>query len=433
VLLRVQSNGLGFNGCSAEVVASAILDGAPSSSEKGELGAIMVGCDEAAHCGELLLLESLVARNTGEGVSIWGTGTTEIRETVLRDQVSGVTGTNGNGLAALCDVNGAGCGLVRTIASVIRGNQISGVSLDGASLELERSIVRDTEVQASSGNGGTGVAAGCDSDTAACGTLQITDSLLLGNHGAGLFLAGVQSTLRGAHVRGTLPMAIGGGMGVMAMCDPDLDVCGSLDLGDSTIRESWTAGVYVAGGAASLTGIEVLGVSPLDTGLATGLFGHGVVCACIASNQSGTVMCSTCALDNLRVEDAYVAGVQLDGASGTARRIVVRDVGPQVRDAVYGYGIQVDALAEGAPVVFHVLGSLIANADLAGVLYSHATGTLSQTTVQGADFSVVWTEPDHAPEILESNDLTGVMQDEPSLQTALTPAPAPPPLAPSAI
>jgi hypothetical protein len=52
--------------------------------------------------------------------------------------------------------------------------------------------------------------------------------------------------------------------------------------------------------------------------------------------------------------------------------------------------------------------------------------------ITDAEFSVVWSTPDLAPEVTADNILAGTAVSEACLQTALEPAPAPQPVAPSA-
>ena len=262
------------------------------------------------------------------------------------------------------------CGTLRVSSSLISGNRAVGIVSSGPDMVVTSTVVRDT-LPDSNGKFGRGIAAQCDLDLAGCGSLAVTSCLVQGSQSTGIYISGVPATLDGVTVRDTVTNAVGEwrgeyGQAIWASCDPLLEICATLDT------------------TASL------------------------------------------------VESCTNAGLAIRGVSGTLRSSVVRQITAQELDDRYGFGVQIEGLEwqQGAEeLTFHVSDCEIRDAKLAGLLYYRARGTLARTVISGGENSVIMNEGS-SPTILDDNELSGTIEDEPTW-ASLIPSPAPPPTLPA--
>ncbi|MFH2005020.1 MAG: hypothetical protein ABI333_00405 [bacterium] len=418
--------GIVSGGVDVEISATVVRDTLPEQTS-GMFGrGINALCFSAEACGRLQVTSSLVSGNRGVGVATHGVDT-EVTATVVRDTLPEQSdATVGRGLSAQCSDDGV-CGSLRVSSSLLSGNREVGVYTSGVEAELINTVVRDTQPQVSDGSGGRAITAQCGW-AGTCGSLRLSGCLVTGSHEVGIGTIGVEADLTATVVRDTAAEQASGkfGVGLAAQCDYDANSCGSLRLVHSVIRSSETTGVYIYGMPSVLEGVAVYSTRSNGRGPWQGTFGQGIWVQC----YPGPGGCGSFSMTSSLVDTSESAGLALEGISGFVSTSAIRSVGAQTLDDKYGYGIQIGGLeGEGLPT-FNVNDCHIRDAKLAGILYYRALGALARTVVSGGENSVVMNEGS-APTILDGNDLSGTVQDEPTWAN-LFPSPAPPPTVPVA-
>jgi hypothetical protein len=155
-----------------------------------------------------------------------------------------------------------------------------------------------------------------------------------------------------------------------------------------------------------------------------GTHGQGIWAMCdLDTGDCGGLWMTSCLVDS-----SHSGGVAIEGVSGFMASSVVRSVTSQVQDDKYGYGIQIGGLEGQEMPTFNVNDCEIRDAKLAGILYYRARGTLSGSVVSGGENSVVMNEGSE-PNIMDNNDLSGTVENEPTWAN-LFPSPAPAPSLP---
>jgi hypothetical protein len=421
--------GLFAAGVETTIVASVVRDTGTQESNQSWGFGIVSGCDpDAGVCGSLRLDGSVVARNQAVGV-LTVAGEATIASSVVRDtQPEQGDQTFGQGIQATCYPALGRCGSLRVEGSLVTGNRDVGISVAGVDTTVLASVVRDTQAAPGAPDDGRGINVQCDPEMAVCGRLEVAGSLVTGSRAMGIAVFGAEATVRGSVVRGTPADSEDptGGRGIDAQCDAVLEICGSLAILESLVENSQDTGVFAAGVPASLEGVAVLGTRANASGPRAGLGGQGVFARC--HDAPGGERCATLALSRCRVSSSHAAGVAIQGVSGFLADSVVEAVSPQPADDRYGYGVQVGGVEGAALPAFNVARSLIRDARLAGILYYLSTGTLHGSIVSGGEYSVLMNEGS-SPTILEGNDLSGTRSDEPRWISQV-PSPAPPPAVP---
>ncbi|MFH2008624.1 MAG: right-handed parallel beta-helix repeat-containing protein [bacterium] len=422
---------LGLHVLGAEVVVtdSVIRDTVPAPLD-GQVGrGINVQCSsDVGVCGNLSVTGSLISGNRGGGVVALGPDAT-VTNTVVRDNLpSDVGGVAGRGISAACSRSTGVCGELVVTDSLIAGNRETGIITLGVDATVNSTVVSGTRAMESDDTGGWGISAQCYPDLGVCGSLSLTRSLVAGNLDLGIFSEGVVATLTDTVVRDTFPRQSdgGGGRGINAQCQPELGLCGSLSVSRSLVRNSRNAGIYISSVPATLEGVAVADTRPDESGFWKDQFGQGIWALCIGDYDA----CAPLNMISCLVDASYNAGVALRGVSGSMHTSLVRQVAPQA-DGKYGYGVQVsDREGEPSPELptFNINDCVIRDATLAGILYFRSRGTLARSIVSGAENSVVMNEGSE-PTILEDNELSGTVKDDPTWAN-LYPTPAPPPALP---
>ena len=130
--------------------------------------------------------------------------------------------------------------------SLLAGNRARGIGLFSSKATVERSVVRDTRVQASDKQFGIGIEATVLSGLSQGSGLVMRDSLVAGNRSAGIVVSSSKATVERSVVRDTLKVGTGiYGDGLTATNKSTLDVR------DTTVGRSTRAGILFvnAGGS----------------------------------------------------------------------------------------------------------------------------------------------------------------------------------------
>ncbi len=398
------------------------------SDETGGKG-INAGCYwDLGVCGNLLVESSLVVGNRETGIFSAGFDTAVV-SSVVRDTLSRESdGKIGRGINSQCYPNLGVCGSLWVEDSLVAGNREKGIFSAGVDTTVVSSVVQDTHGRDSDLTGGVGIGAICCPDLGVCRSFRVEESLVDGNKALGMLFAGVHATIISSVVRDTLSQESDGsfGRGINAQCDESLEVCGSLMMENSMVVGSEDTGIFIAGAAANLQRVAVINTQTNTGGPWEGEFGQGIWALCDLRIIGAA--CSTLSMNSCLVRSSRSAGVAVEGVSGFMADSLVDTVLAQPRDNLYGYGIQISARSGGSMPTFHVRGSEIRDARLAGVFYYRSAGNLSGSVISGGEYSVVMNE-NSSPTISKDNELTGSVSDEPTWVN-MYPSPAPTPAEP---
>ncbi|MFH2005902.1 MAG: DUF1565 domain-containing protein [bacterium] len=425
--------GIYVSNVSSEISATVVRDtlsGGSTDLESSGSG-IVAQCSSAGSCGSLRVSSSVVSGNRDVGITTIGMEN-DVYATVVRDtQPDESNGMYGRGISAQCYFDGGlgppPCGGLRVSFSLVTGNRELGIFTFGVDTEVTSTVVRDTLPEESSGKYGRGIAIQCDSDVGACGRLRVADTLVSGNRDVGIFAGGVGAEITTTVIRGTLPDASNGkgGRGISSQCDVDEDTCGSLLVSSSLVRSNENIGIFIGGVPATLEGVAVIDTRANAQGPKRDIHGQGIAAMC----HPDTGDCGDLSMTSCLVDSSQSAGLLVEGVSGFIASSSVRSVAPQPLDDKYGYGVQIGGLELEEMPTFDITDCDIQNAELAGILYYRARGTVARSVVSGAENSVVMNEGSE-PTILDNNNLSGTVTDAPTWAN-LFPSPAPEPSLPS--
>ncbi|MFH2005403.1 MAG: right-handed parallel beta-helix repeat-containing protein [bacterium] len=415
-------------GVEATVTASVVRDTQPREVDDTYGKGLFAECHPTLQtCGSLLVASSVFSDNTQVGIFTLGVDTVVSSTTVRDTWPQPADERFGMGIGAQCVPTVGACGSLRVSDSSISRNVGEGIYVSGVATTVERSIVRDTLESAFDGQFGNGIGAACDEAQSLCAMLDVSSSLIAGNTSTGISTFGVDATITSTVVRDTAPTIWDGrfGRGINAQCTYGTANCGSLDVTDSLVRSSYNSAIFISGVPTSLDGVAAIETHANDLDIWHGQYGQGVFAIC----NPFEVGCSTLQVNHCLIEDSDSAGLAVIGTGGNMSASVIRQVAPQPLDGKFGYGVQIEG-EEGAELtVFHVTDAVIADAALAGVLYYRAAGTLARSVVSGGENSVLMNEGS-APTILQDNNLSGTVEDDP-VWANLFPSPAPAPTNPS--
>jgi hypothetical protein len=260
-----------------------------------------------------------------------------------------------------------------------------------------------------------------------CGSLSVERSLVAGNRDVGISVIGMDTAVTSTIVRDTLPRASDGsfGRGISVQCQPDVNACGSLSVTGSLIARNTNVGICIFGAAATLEGVAVRDTRANEEGPMKDDFGLGICVLC----DEGTGRCATVEMTSSVVESSYQAGVAVRGVPGFIESSVINSVVSHPLEDAFGYGIQIEGLEDFQPLGFDVLSCIIQDASLSGILYRHAQGTVSDTSISGGPYAVV-ANVGSSPEIADNNNLSGTVHDG-LFWGNMDPSPAPTPSLPN--
>ncbi|MFC1482269.1 hypothetical protein ACFL51_00530 [Myxococcota bacterium] len=421
------SNGIALYGTEAEISSVVVRDTQPRQSDGTDGYGIYSECDpDVGVCGSLRLDHALLRANHAVGINLWGTEA-EISSVIVRDTLPQQSdGIGGSGLQAVCDPNTGVCGSLRIDHALLRANHTTGMVLWSTEAEISSVVVRGTLPRQSDGIGGFGLSAACDPDVGICGSLRLDYALLRANREMAIALWDTETEIYSVVVRDTLPRHSDGtrGYGLHANCHPEWGVCGSLLVADSLIQRCEMLGIAIFNVPAELSGVAVKDTRQNQAGYFAGEFGNGIFALC----DELTHDCATLDMTGCLVDSSFTAGVAVQRVSGSIQGSMISSVAPRAMDAAFGYGIQVEGVPGAPPTEFHVNNCLIQDAELAGILYYLAGGTVTSSQITGGQYTVVMNQGAN-PIIQDDNDLSGSIESEPTWSN-MDPAPAPEPALP---
>ncbi|MFH2008530.1 MAG: right-handed parallel beta-helix repeat-containing protein [bacterium] len=421
--------GIMLGGTVGIITRTVVRDTQPQQSD-GMLGeGIATVCFPfTGDCGRLELSRSIVSGNRAAGLLLTGVDAT-VTSTLIRDTAPRLGDLDlGWGIAFQCDTVLGVCGRLSVTGSVIDSNTKGGLQLAAGDATVQSTVVRDS-LPAATGLLGRGIDAWCDPELLVCGTVDVSDSLVSGNHDLGVYASGMDATITGTIIRDTQPREVDGrfGRGIEANCSPITGECFSLTVLNSLITGNNNIGVRTIGIDAVLEGVSILDSRPNSEGVWQGEYGQGLTATCNLNVEE----CGSLELSGSRIVSSVTAGVSVTGVPGTITSSVVETVSPRDADQAFGYGIQVESVP-GAPLAeLHVDSCRITDAHLASILFAGGSGSLHRSQASGSQFAVVM-NLGSSPTIGEDNQLSALVNSEP-VWMDLSPAPSPDPSLPSVI
>ncbi|MFC1482530.1 hypothetical protein ACFL51_01860 [Myxococcota bacterium] len=419
--------GIYLKGIVAEISSVVVRDTLPRPSDNTYGLGISAGCDpDTASCGRLQLNRAMIQSNRTTGIALVGTEA-DISSVVIRGTLPQMNDDwGGYGIAAECDSETKVCGVLRLDNAVLEGNHTMSMRLMGCEAEIHSVVVRDTQPEQSALMGGYGIGSLCHVSTSTCVNLRLDQAVIQFNRMAAIALGGTEADITSVVVRDTLPQQSedAGGLALQAGCDPYTSICGSLVMTGSLLQRSQTIGILTAGVPTTLSGVAVVDTLQNEDGPYAGAHGTGISSSCYPDSE----WCAALNMTDCLVDSSYTAGISVQAVVGSIQGSVVRHVAPRTLDDAYGYGIQVEGVPGAPPTVFHVSNSLVQDAELAGILYYLAGGTVSGSQITGGQYTVVMNQGAN-PVIQDDNDLSGSLESEPTWSN-MEPAPAPEPILP---
>jgi len=237
---RATDLGVGALGAVLTLDGSLLRETRPNKS--GTRGHGLLVQNNPPIAADVKVVGSVIEANSDLGVSVLGPATLALEHSVVRaTKPRKKGGLFGTGLQIES-------GDVTLVDSVIERNRYAGISIKSGTLSLERSIVRDTDAQASDGAFGIGIATSILSVGAPPSKALLRESIVARNHVAGV-TAVVTDLLIERSVIVDTAAAVGDGRfgdGVVIHSWFDLDaraVRGRAEIRDSFVARSARAGV----------------------------------------------------------------------------------------------------------------------------------------------------------------------------------------------
>jgi hypothetical protein len=246
-------------------------------------------------------------------------------------------------------------------SSLIELNHDAGIAAAGSNATVERSVVRNTQLDAR-GLVGRGVAVEADPATGAPSMLLVRESLVEQNHEIGIYVEGSEATVEASVVRATEPNAQGLlGLGVGVQNNLETGAPSTLSVRSSLVEETHDHGIIVVGSVATLEASLVRNSGKV-----------GVVAK--AEPEKGLL--STLSVRASLVEQAHALGIFVEGSEATMETSVVRGTQPDA-DGFFGRGVNVQSEpTTGMPATFHMHASLVEQSLEAAVAILDSTATL---------------------------------------------------------
>ncbi len=304
---------VGIEAYSADVLIkrSIIRDTLSTATSQAYGLGLMVAMAKGFKMPKVTISDSLVLRNQTAGLFLSDAVGT-VSRTVIRDNYPSKDMSGGEGIRSWVSSLRTGADLQLT-DSVVTGNHAFGVALNNSATTIERSVISDTRALPTTKKLGIGIYAFPPSKTPGQKVnLKLVDSQVAGNRMVGVAMEDASGELQRVVISGTKLTAAGTlGMGLHVNKRAGAAPSLALSVTDSLVQGGHSAGVSVFGRSVSLRRTAVAGVKA-D---ASGTFGDGLLAA--ASAQVTLAGC--------QFSGSARAGLLYDAAGGSVGGTVIRD------------------------------------------------------------------------------------------------------------
>jgi len=265
---KVVREGVFALGAKVTIERSVIRDVASASDKKsGEGVRAELDAMGTKKQADVTIARSIIERATQAGVSCLASRV-RVDASVVRETRARVSdGKVGTGVYASAHEPTMTIAEVTVSGSLIAENRRANVYALASKVTVERSVLRDGKPRLSDSGYGLGLEATFGSD------VTLRDSLVRNNLYGGVHVVGSRATIERVIVRDTSPATSDGrgGAGVVAWVDKELGRPADLTVRDVRIERCFGTGLYVGGSTAVADGLVVASVSARDD-----LFGDGV-------------------------------------------------------------------------------------------------------------------------------------------------------------
>jgi len=419
--------------------------------------------------GVLTLKDSLLAENSFGGINIHS-GTATVSGSVIRDSkvAPGAAIHNGAGIT-VSGLSGLAASLTLKDSLLLR-NYCDGVGVIFGTAEISGTRIQDTRV-CSDGKGGRGIFMESNPDLKIDTSATIKDSILSGNHSAGLASIGGKFTMERTLVKGTLPDNDGKlGLGLEVNAFHTMSRGSVATIRDSRITGSRYAGIYTGWSTLDLERSIVTGTrfqkfnnlhgygltiwayknqtsrpskvtvkeSLISDNQTVGIHANHSIIKVEGSRVDGTATSASykglgygvhtweaqLSMDSSLVQKNHSAGVAIkDSTQNTITRSALLSTGKDGQ-GVHGSGLTVIQDKKKAGVT--AKDNQFKSNHLAGLVFFGGAGAVSRSLFESNDFSIAL-DSGASPSIGEDNVYTGNKRDTPSfgvnLKQPATPSP----------
>ena len=328
--------------------------------------------------GTLTLYDSLVAGNRTVGIMIESSKATIERSVVreTRERTSDMQG--GLGIQALHEIGKNQGSELMLRDSLVAGNRYVGIFIASSKATVERSVVRDTQEQASDKQFGVGIRAHVETNRSEGSELVLRDSLVTGNRYVGISVASSKATVERSVVRDTREEAMDmtNGWGIQAHIGSGQTLPSELTLSDSLVAGNRTIGIVV--GSSKMT-LERTIVQDTREQASDNEGGIGIQ----AGVESGYSKPSELTVRDSVVARNRTAGIVVANSKMTLERTIVRDTREQASDNEGGIGIQAGAISSySQPSRLTLRDSLVVRNRTMGVVFLSSIAVFERSVVR---------------------------------------------------
>ena len=258
---------------------------------------------------DLTLKDSLIERATTVGLSSWG-ATVTMERSLVRETNDDGSGAWGHG------IHSENYGTVRANVTVrnslIDRNHRYGFSVVGSDALMEGTVLRATQSKVNEGELGAGMVAFHFMGSRA--SVTVRSSLIEQNQGAGIAVFASDATILATAIKGTQSLANGFfGHGIDA--EPYMGERSNLTVSNSLIEENHEAGISVLAADASIEATMVRNTLPAGDGL----LGVGVSVSDSVTEQANVTIRAS------KIEKNHSKGIEVYGSEGVIDGVIVRD------------------------------------------------------------------------------------------------------------
>lgn len=233
LLERATELGVGALGAVLRLDGSVLRDTRPNRA--GMRGHGLLVQNDAAIAAEVTVVGSVLERSSDLGASVLGPAKLTIERSVIRETLPRKKGgLFGTGLQIEA-------GEVSIVDSAIEGNRYAGVSIKSGTLEVTRSIIRDTDGQASDGAFGIGVAVSIMGVGGAPSRATLRDAIVARNRVAGVTSVVSELSIERCAIVDTTAQVSDGRFGDGLVVHSWFDLSAAEARGSATIRDSFVA------------------------------------------------------------------------------------------------------------------------------------------------------------------------------------------------
>jgi hypothetical protein len=335
-----------------------------------------IDVEDSAGASGLTVNSCLIESTLDAGIIVFGAALS-VLDTVVRE-VKPLGGLYGRGI----DIEPGSYSHARAQATlravVVSSTRDAGIFVGGSDATIDASLVRDTEVQLSRGIGGYGIWVQHVAAADERGAATITQSVVERSAEAGISIAGADVTIESSVIRDTFGLEDDPqtGMGVIAVHKAATGDRSTVALRSSVVSTSRSIGVYVLASDGVLESSIVRDILP--GGPQNPLSGRGIAVESEPDGPRGLLEVRWSLVERVRE-----MGIAVLAADGIIEDTLVRDVEAQVTDGKFGRGINVQIYQDAphVPASAQVRRCRVERTYEGGVVVLAAQLTMEDTTI----------------------------------------------------